>query len=196
MINKKFLLSLAVISALFTACTEEKSVEDTATKKVESEQVIDKVASSVISGVESTAKKAEEMAVSVQESAAPMVKEVAEKIKDVQKEVSETSMEDVKEKVVEVSAPIIKKVTQVVSAPDASALYKKCSSCHGVNAEKKALNKSDIIQNWDSAKIENALKGYQDGTYGGTMKGLMKSQTRTLTDKDIEALAKYIPTLK
>jgi len=196
MIKKSVLLSLAVVSVLFTACTEEKKVEDKVVTKTEPTQVIDKVADSVISGVETTAKKAEEMAVSVQESAAPMVKEVAEKIKDVQKEVSETSMEDVKEKVVEVSAPIIKKVTEVVSSPDASVLYKKCSSCHGANAEKKALNKSDIIQNWDAAKIASALHGYQSGSYGGPMKGIMKGQVASLSDEDIEALSQYIPTLK
>jgi cytochrome c553 len=195
MINKKFLLSLTVISVLFTACTEDKSTEDT-TQKTESEQVIDKVANSVISGVETTAKKAEDIASSVQQSAAPVVKEVAEKIKVVQKEISETTMEGAKQKIVEASAPIIKKVTQVVVAPNGSVLYNKCAGCHGSNAEKKALNTSDIIQNWDSEKIANALKGYKDGTYGGTKKALMIYQTKSLTDKDIEALAKYIPTLK
>lgn len=194
--SKKFLLSISVIAVLFSACTEEKVTEDKAVKKVESEQMIDKVANSVISGVETTAKKAEDIAVSVQESAAPAVKEMAEKIKVVQKEISETSMEDVKEKVAEVSAPIIKTVTEVVATSDGKKLFQKCAGCHGANAEKKALNKSDIIQNWDAAKIEMALNGYKDGTYGGTMKGLMKGQTASLSEKDIEALAQYIPTLK
>ena len=92
-------------------------------------------------------------------------------------------------------APLIEKVQNIVTTPDVSALYKKCAGCHGLNGEKKALNKSEIIKNWDASKIESALKGYKDGTYGGTMKGLMKSQVSSLSDKEISELAQYITTL-
>jgi cytochrome c len=99
-------------------------------------------------------------------------------------------------KIVEVSAPIIKTVLQVTITPDGKALYKKCAGCHGLNAEKKALGKSEIIQNWEASQISEALKGYKNGTYGGAMKGLMKSQVANLTEKNIDALSKYILTLK
>ena len=92
-------------------------------------------------------------------------------------------------------APLIEKVQKIVTTPDVSAIYKKCAGCHGLNGEKKALNKSEIIKNWDASKIESALKGYKDGTYGGTMKGLMKSQVSSLSDKEISELAQYITTL-
>jgi cytochrome c553 len=75
-------------------------------------------------------------------------------------------------------------------------LFAKCTSCHGAKAEKKALNKSQIIAGWDAAKIEKALKGYKDGSYGGAMKGVMKGQVAALSDEDIKALADYIATLK
>lgn len=81
-------------------------------------------------------------------------------------------------------------------AADGAALYKKCAACHGAKAEKKALNKSHIIQGWDAAKIEASLKGYKDGSYGGAMKGLMKGQIASYSDADIKAVSEYIATLK
>ncbi|MCD6433517.1 MAG: c-type cytochrome [Sulfurimonas sp.] len=77
-------------------------------------------------------------------------------------------------------------------AADGAALYKKCQSCHGAKAEKKALNKSQVIAGWDAAKTEASLKGYKDGTYGGPMKGLMKGQVASLSDADMQAIADKI----
>jgi len=81
-------------------------------------------------------------------------------------------------------------------ANDGASLYKKCAGCHGAQAQKKALNKSQIIQGWKKADLVTAIKGYKDGTYGGAMKGLMKGQVATYDDAKIEAVAKYISTLK
>jgi cytochrome c553 len=81
-------------------------------------------------------------------------------------------------------------------AADGAALYKKCAACHGAKAEKKALNKSQVIQGWDAAKIEAALKGYKDGSYGGAMKGLMKGQVASYDDAKIKAVSEYIAGLK
>ncbi|MBU1657509.1 c-type cytochrome [bacterium] len=81
-------------------------------------------------------------------------------------------------------------------AADGVALYKKCASCHGQNAEKKALNQSQVIAGWDAAKIEAALKGYKDGSYGGKMKGLMKGQVASYDDAAIAAVAAHISSLK
>ena len=72
-------------------------------------------------------------------------------------------------------------------AADGAALFKKCQSCHGVKAEKKALGKSQVIAGWDAAKIEAALKGYKAGTYGGPMKGVMKGQVAKYSDADLKA---------
>ncbi|MFK5881790.1 MAG: c-type cytochrome [Sulfurospirillum sp.] len=83
-----------------------------------------------------------------------------------------------------------------MAADDGATLFKKCAGCHGANAGKKALGRSEVINGWKSDKIVSALKGYKDGTFGGAMKGIMKGQVANLNDKQIKALADYIPTLK
>jgi len=75
-------------------------------------------------------------------------------------------------------------------------LFKKCAGCHGVHAEKKALGKSKVIASLGEDGVKKALHGYKDGTYGGSMKGIMKGQVARLSDADIDSLAKYIATLK
>ncbi len=86
--------------------------------------------------------------------------------------------------------------TVTETALDATALFaQKCASCHGSKAEKSALNKSQIIAGWKDTQIKDALKGYQAGTYGKEMKGLMQGQAKGLNDAQIDALAKYISTL-
>jgi cytochrome c553 len=87
-----------------------------------------------------------------------------------------------------------------IAAPTASvdgaALYaQKCASCHGPKAEKAALNKSQIIANFNESQVKEALKGYQAGTYGKEMKALMQGQAKALDDAQIDALAKHIATL-
>jgi len=83
-----------------------------------------------------------------------------------------------------------------IFAADGETLFKTCSACHGVKAEKAALNKSQVIAGWDVAKITAALHGYKDGTYGGPLKGTMIAQVKNLSDDDVKALAGYISTLK
>lgn len=84
----------------------------------------------------------------------------------------------------------------VTASVDGAALYgQKCTSCHGAKAEKAALNKSQIIANFSEAQVKEALKGYQNGTYGKEMKALMQGQAKGLNDAQIDALAKYISTL-
>jgi cytochrome c553 len=75
-------------------------------------------------------------------------------------------------------------------------LFRRCSACHGANGEKRALGKSQPIQGWSASKTFSALKGYQEGTYGGPMKGLMKGQVAKYDDAELSALAKYIESLR
>lgn len=76
---------------------------------------------------------------------------------------------------------------------DAATLFaQKCASCHGAKAEKAALNKSQIIANFSEAQIKEALKGYQNGTYGKEMKAVMQGQAKGLNDAQIDALASYV----
>lgn len=101
---------------------------------------------------------------------------------------SEVTTQKVEPAVEEVKKVIVKKEIKL----DGSALYKKCSACHGATAEKSALNKSEIIKGWDESKIFTALKGYQDGTYGGAMKGLMKGQVAKMTEEEMKILSHHI----
>ena len=87
-------------------------------------------------------------------------------------------------------------VASTLMAGEGASLYNKCAGCHGAKAEKKALNKSQVIQGWDKAKLVTALNGYKDGSYGGAMKGLMRGQVAGYDDKQIEEVAEYISKLK
>jgi cytochrome c553 len=109
-------------------------------------------------------------------------------------------VEDVKEETVKTTQKVVDKVeqvatTNVVTIKSGSDLYQSCIACHGKNAEKVALGKSKVIKGWPASKITNALKGYKDGSYGGSMKGLMKGQVSALTEDEIEAVAEYISNL-
>ena len=70
--------------------------------------------------------------------------------------------------------------------------YAKCAGCHGATGEKVALGKSKIIKDMPKAEFVAALKGYQDGTYGGAMKGLMAGQVKGLDEATIQAIADQI----
>lgn len=76
-------------------------------------------------------------------------------------------------------------------------LFKKeCASCHGNNAEKKALGKSEVIKGWSSADIVTALNGYKDGSRNvHGMLAVKKPITAKLSDADIKSLADYISKL-
>ena len=71
----------------------------------------------------------------------------------------------------------------------------KCASCHGKNGEKAAFNNAQIIAGWNKEKSIAALNGYKDGTYGGSLKGIMKGQVSALSDAQIQAVSEYISTL-
>jgi len=74
-------------------------------------------------------------------------------------------------------------------------IWAKCMGCHGENGEKMALGKSDVIGGEARDTILYQLKEYRAGNlnqYG--MGALMKGQTQ-LTDRELEAVARYIETL-
>ena len=79
-----------------------------------------------------------------------------------------------------------------MASADGAAIFTKCAACHGATAEKKALGKSQVIKGWKAQKVVAALKGYKDGTYGGAMKGVMKGQVSSLSNAQIESVAKFI----
>lgn len=70
--------------------------------------------------------------------------------------------------------------------------YDKCATCHGVNGEKAALGKSKVIKDMTKADFVSALKGYQDGTYGGASKGLMTAQVKGMNEATMNEIADTI----
>lgn len=88
-------------------------------------------------------------------------------------------------------------LASVSFAADAAAIYTKCAACHGADGMRKAMNKSGEIAKLTSAQIKSDLEGYKAGTLNRFgLGGVMKGQAASLSDADIAALAKYIPTLK
>ena len=80
----------------------------------------------------------------------------------------------------------------VTSHLNAISEYSKCVSCHGEKGERRALGKSKVIQDMSPDEIINALNGYKSGTYGGSMKELMKSQVMQLSKSDIEKILRTV----
>ncbi len=91
-----------------------------------------------------------------------------------------------------VTAGLVLISLSTLSFADGATVYKKCIACHGANGEKVALGKSKIIKDMTKAEIESSLLGYQNGTYGGAMKGLMAGQVKTLSTTDIKDIANKI----
>ena len=80
----------------------------------------------------------------------------------------------------------------LATASMAAVNGKACTSCHGADWSKKALNKSKVVSEMTHADIAAALIGYKDGSYGGPMKGLMKGQVAKYSDAELEAFAQTI----
>jgi len=140
-----------------------------------------------------------EQSSSSKEEVAQSVQKVAQVAKVVKKELEVSA-----KKVVEKSVNLVEKTDKIVAKEvpkpviakiDTAKLFKKCASCHGQNAEKKALNKSHVIQGWSTEKITTAINGYKDGSYGSSMKGVMKPQVAKLTKAEVQVLAEYISKL-
>lgn len=68
----------------------------------------------------------------------------------------------------------------------------KCAACHGQNAQKQALGQSQVIAGWESERVVNALNGYIEGSYGKSMSAMMQAQVKSLSPKQIKALAGHI----
>ena len=96
---------------------------------------------------------------------------------------------------IEKSTPVKVQKKSEKNIIDGAKIFTKCSSCHGKNAEKKALNKSQIIQGWNKKQLTTAINGYKDGSYGSSMKGVMKPQVMKLTNEEVAAVAAYISKL-
>ena len=174
----KVVLSI-VIAFFIIGCSENapKETEVVETKKIEvvkEKSTLEKASDKVSKAKDTVVEKASEVKDEVSAKVSQSKEAVSQKTKEV--------VTSIKDKVAETSAKAI----------DADLLYNKCAGCHGGMGERAALGKSAVIRDWSAKQIEHALKGYKNGTYGRTMKSMMQSQVRTLSDADIKALATYI----
>ena len=155
----------------------------------------------ILKQVNKTTQEVKAQTVKVVEEAKKTTTAVVVKVKEETAKVVEKATEKVAPEVKKVEKKIEKKVEKktpkpIAKAVDGKKLYmSSCLSCHGMKAEKKALTKSQVIQGWNVAKIEDALHGYKNKTYGKAMKTIMQGKTKDLSDADIKALANYISTL-
>ncbi len=86
-------------------------------------------------------------------------------------------------------------ITPPPAQSGASIYAQRCVSCHGSDAKKSALNSSKPIAGWSVQETTKALKGYQNGSYGGKMKAIMQAQSKPLSEDEIRRLAEYISVL-
>ena len=183
------ILVAIVLTFLFIGCSDNTKEE----VQVEASSV-DKVTKQVQVIKEKAVKAAENVKAQAAENMAVVEKKVAEVMPKVENAVSEAKTE-VKNVVVAVEKEITS-VTKSTSSLDAGkTIFGACAGCHGLNAEKQALGKSKVIKGWSVAQVTKALNGYKDGSYGGAMKGLMKSQASKLSDADIKSVSEYISSL-
>lgn len=193
----------AICAVAMIAGCSGKLEEDNKTKEAKVVKAVKKDAYSVLNKQEKTTKKIE------------LVKNLDKKqaskqlVDDVLGEAKKTT-ETLLGKATEAASDAKKKVAQKVSdltydavvkikneAPSkGKLLYGKCQSCHGKNGQIKALGRSASISGWTKAKLIDSLKEYRAGTkneYG--MGGLMKTQTSSLSDEDIDAISSHISSL-
>ena len=111
---------------------------------------------------------------------------------DTTKQVDKKKLESNMQKDLE---PVVEKIAKNIGKTN-EQLFSACVSCHGADASKKALNKSENISLWTAEQIESALVGYKKGTYGREMKNIMTLQVTKLSDEEIHRLSKYIVNLK
>jgi len=76
----------------------------------------------------------------------------------------------------------------VVSGAYATVNTTVCAGCHGAHFEKHALGKSKIVANMSHKEVVKALLGYKNGTFGGSMKGVMQAQVAKYSVAELKAV--------
>jgi len=181
----KIVLSV-VLALAFIGCSEEAQKETKAAVAPVAQKTVEKVTHAQ-SVVEEKVAQVKEVANTTVQKAEEIVATTVEKAQDVADSAIETTKAT--------ADMVADKVEVALNAKDGKVLYTKCAGCHGQNGEKKALGKSQVIQGWSVTKVEDALSGYAQGTYGGAMKGIMMGQAKGLSKADIKAISEYISTL-
>jgi len=186
---KKLILTSLVVVGLFTACSDKKEeVKQEATKTQATHET------KMQEHKEAMKTQTKEVAAKVETKKEEIKTEVKKAVEKVETKVVQHK-EEMKTEAKEVMAKVQTKANTAKEELSGKKLFATCAGCHGLNGEKKALGQSAVIQGWDVAKLEKALHGYKDGSYGGAMKGVMKGQAARLDDAKITAIAKYISSL-
>lgn len=210
-------VGMVCLLVVIQGCSESSKkdvIEDVKTKEATLDVVSKNLKKSTNSVIDEATKMAKELKVGTQDLAKDLqmdatlvVRKVGETSKKVitQAATSTQALKDVAiEKIDDATKVVEENIQAAIPASDekplnvlrGEELYLKCSGCHGLKGEKKALNNSEIIQGWDVERTVQSLKGYTSGTYGKAMKAVMQSQVKGLSDEDIDSLAHYIYQLK
>jgi len=187
----KIALSLALATLFFVGCGDSNS------HKAQEHTETQKEASSTTTLAHDVVKAAmnHDSVKQIKESVEKKVQEVTQQATQKAQEALTKTTEAATSAVAAATTATEAATTKAAATKTGTQLFVACAGCHGQNAEKKALGKSQVIKGWDAAKIETALKGYKDGSYGGSMKAVMKGQAAKLSDAEIKELAEHISKL-
>ncbi len=185
--------TICITIILLSGCGNTKTEQKSETQRAEEKQAqttINEVAQNLKQSTNKAIDKAAIIAQDITERSSEVVSKVAKETK----KISDTATE----KMIVIKKEIDSKLEKVNLDLNTRGkeLYAKCAGCHGIDAKKKALNKSAVIRDWNKEKIVSSLKGYKEGTYGANMKALMTNQVKNLSEDDFDALASYILSLE
>lgn len=87
-------------------------------------------------------------------------------------------------------------ITSIFAREPQEIIDNICSTCHGINMEKKGFGVSEPPNSLSSSYILRSLTKYRAGTKSDYGQGpTMTTQTSTLTDEEIKALSIYVKAL-
>jgi cytochrome c553 len=71
-----------------------------------------------------------------------------------------------------------------------------CASCHGAKGEKRASSSSMALIDMSREDFEDAIRGYRNGDYGGSLKYSMIPYAQNLTKSDVDNILDYLDSIK
>ncbi len=87
----------------------------------------------------------------------------------------------------------VEEANTTVAVVDGAVVFQKCSTCHGVDGQKSAFQKSEIIAGQSVENLITYITEYKAGTRDVSGMGkLMTGQVSSLSNDDIQAVAEYI----
>ena len=95
------------------------------------------------------------------------------------------------------AVPVICFATTAIAA-DGAALYvsKGCTACHGADAKSAIMPTYPNLAGQSAAYMLAQMKDFKSGARNNGQSAVMKGIVATITDEELDALAKYIAGLK